>query len=74
MTLEEMKNCGKEVMTPTEVSGVLRIHPSRLIEYGRRKELPFPVGWKGNRKRNTLLRAPDGKCPAHISVDGNLFI
>ncbi len=47
MTLEELKTCDKDILTPAEASGILRIHPSRLIEYGRRKELPFPVFFSG---------------------------
>ena len=49
MTLEELKACDKDILTPADISGILKIHSSRIIEYARQKELPFPSFISGNR-------------------------
>ncbi len=49
MTLEELKHSKKDILSASDVSNILEIHPSRLIEYGRKKELPFPCFISGCR-------------------------
>ena len=49
MTLEELKMCDKDFLTAADVSEVMRIHASRIIEYARTNRLPFPFFLSGNR-------------------------
>ena len=51
MTLEELKNTRKEILTPADISGILQIHPSRIIEYARQQQLPFPCFFSGRRAK-----------------------
>ncbi len=64
MTMEEIRNSGKEMLTPKDISEVMRIHSTRITEYGRQGMLPFPCFRTGKQikiPRGAFLNWMDGK-------------
>lgn len=51
MTLAEIKASDKDVLTATDISAVLGMHPSRICYYAKNKQLPFPAIMSGNRAK-----------------------
>ena len=47
MTLEEIRNCTKEVLTPSDVSEVLNVHPYSLNKAKREGTLEFKAFFIG---------------------------
>ena len=67
MTMEELKNSKKDVLSAAVISGILKIHSSRIKEYAHKNQLPFPFFISGNRVK--IPRA------AFLNwMEGNLFI
>lgn len=49
MTYDELKNSDKDILTPADISDILQIHPSRIIDYARDHTLPFSCFLSGRR-------------------------
>ena len=47
MTLEEMRNCSKEVLTPSDVAEVLNVHPYSLNKAKKDGTLEFKAFFIG---------------------------
>ena len=51
MTLEEMLHSRKDMLTPADVSEVLKMHPQNISYYAKEGSLPFPFIRSGNRTK-----------------------
>lgn len=50
MSIEEFKKAveDKEMLTPADISGVIKIHPSNIVAYAKEGKLPFPYMMSGD--------------------------
>ena len=51
MTIAEILASDKDMLSATDISTVLGIHPSRIIYYAQTGQLPFPAMMSGNRAK-----------------------
>ena len=51
MTVAEILASDKEMLSATDNSGILRIHPSRITFYAQTGQLPFPAMMSGCRAK-----------------------
>lgn len=49
MTLEEVRTCEKDYLTPMQVASVLDMNPQSIRELAKKGNLPFPAIPSGNR-------------------------
>lgn len=67
MTLDDIREMRDDFLTPATAGSVMKMSPSRVIEYARSGQLPFKVVLSGNRVkigRISFLNWIDGK-PEH---------
>ena len=51
MTMQEILESKKDILSATDVSEVLHMHPSKIVYYIRNKEWQFSCHMSGNRSK-----------------------